>query len=85
MWTVQVPKGLKKGTKSCRVNVKTHLHLNYEDFMKRNREEARELIKGKRVLYIYHNKIDSTGDKQSSENSVFNAVEETIFEIKEAD
>ena len=50
--------------------------------MKHNREEARELVKGKRVFYIYHNKIDSTGDKQSSENGVFNAVEETVFEIK---
>ena len=74
--------GLEKRNKILQSKCEDALALNYEDFIKFSREEARELIKGKRVLYIYHNKIDSTGDKQSSENGVFNAVEETIFEIK---
>lgn len=74
--------GLEKRNKILQNKYEDSLALNYEDFIKFSREEARELIKGKRVLYIYHNKIDSTGDKQSSENGVFNAVEETIFEIK---
>ena len=74
--------GLEKRNKILQSKCEDSLALNYEDFMKHNREEARELVKGKRVFYIYHNKIDSTGDKQSSENGVFNAVEETIFEIK---
>lgn len=74
--------GLEKRNLILQRNCKDSLAVNYEDFMKYSREEARELIKGKRVLYIYHNKIDSTGDKQSSENSVFNAVEETVIEIK---
>lgn len=74
--------GLEKRNKILQSKCEDSLALNYEDFIKLNREEGRELIKGKRVLYIYHNKVDSTGDKQSSENSVFNAVEETILEIK---
>jgi uncharacterized protein (TIGR02687 family) len=74
--------GLEKRNKILQSKCEDSLALNYEDFMRCSREEARELIKGKRVLYIYHNKIDSTGDKQSSENSVFNAVEETVVEIK---
>ncbi|WP_048051439.1 BREX-1 system phosphatase PglZ type A [Methanosarcina soligelidi] len=74
--------GLEKRNKILQSKYEDSLAFNYEDFMRYSREEARELIKGKRVLYIYHNKIDSTGDKQSSENSVFSAVEETIQEIK---
>lgn len=74
--------GLEKRNKILQNKYEDSLAFNYEDFMRYSREEARELIKGKRVLYIYHNKIDSTGDKQSSENSVFSAVEETIVEIK---
>ncbi|WP_292374255.1 BREX-1 system phosphatase PglZ type A [Methanosarcina sp. UBA411] len=74
--------GLEKRNKILQSKYEDSLAFNYEDFMRYSREEARELIKGKRVLYIYHNKIDSTGDKQSSENSVFSAVEETILELK---
>ncbi|AAM05753.1 TPA: BREX-1 system phosphatase PglZ type A [Methanosarcina acetivorans] len=74
--------GLEKRNKILQSKYEDSLAFNYEDFMRYSREEAREFIKGKRVLYIYHNKIDSTGDKQSSENNVFSAVEETIVEIK---
>jgi hypothetical protein len=44
-------------------------------------EAVRERIKGKRVIYIYHNKIDDTGDKNPSEHEVFNAVDSTIQDI----
>ncbi|AKB18577.1 BREX-1 system phosphatase PglZ type A [Methanosarcina sp. WWM596] len=74
--------GLENRKKILQNNCLESLAIRYEDFMKYNRDEARELVKGKRVLYVYHDKIDSVGDKQSSENSVFDAVEETIFEIK---
>jgi uncharacterized protein (TIGR02687 family) len=50
--------------------------------MKDSRDEIREKIKGKRVIYIYHDRIDSIGDKNSSESSVYNAAEETVSEIK---
>lgn len=74
--------GLENRKKILQNNCLESFAIRYEDFMKCSREEARELVKGKKIFYIYHNKIDSTGDKQSSENSVFNAVEETIFEIQ---
>jgi uncharacterized protein (TIGR02687 family) len=74
--------GLENRKKILQNNCLESFAISYEDFMKYSREEARELVKGKKVFYIYHNKIDSTGDKQSSENSVFHAVEETVFEIR---
>ena len=39
--------------------------------------------RGKRVIYIYHNKIDDTGDNQQSEDEVFKAADETIQEIED--
>jgi uncharacterized protein (TIGR02687 family) len=56
--------------------------INYDDLMNLSRDEAREQIKGKRILYIYHDKIDNTGDKKKSEHDVFNAAEETIVDIE---
>jgi uncharacterized protein (TIGR02687 family) len=52
-----------------------------EDFMNLNKEDARALLSGHDVLYIYHNKIDAIGDKPATEDEVFSAVEDTIEEI----
>lgn len=45
------------------------------------KEERRELTVGKDVIYIYHNWIDATGDKASTETKVFDACETAIQEI----
>ncbi|MCP1663285.1 uncharacterized protein (TIGR02687 family) [Methanocalculus sp. AMF5] len=60
---------------------KESLALNFKDLMNLKREDARECLKGKRVVYIYHNRIDETGDKQSSEYEVFDAADKAITEI----
>lgn len=43
--------------------------------------ESRELIKANDVLYIYHNKIDHTGDKMQSEGEAFEATELTFDDL----
>ncbi len=52
-----------------------------DELMELKTDDARDKIKGKRVIYIYHNRIDDTGDKLSSEHKVFDAVESTIQDI----
>jgi len=52
-----------------------------EDFMQLNREDSRELLKGNDVLYIYHNRIDHTGDKMHSEGQAFEAAEQTLADL----
>ena len=42
---------------------------------------ARELYQQHQVLYVYHNRIDATGDKAGTERQVFEAVEETLREL----
>lgn len=51
--------------------------LDFIKFDKMNRDEQRQAIKNKRIIYIYHNKIDVKGDKQTTEHDAFAAVEET--------
>lgn len=46
-----------------------------------NRNECRELFRDHKVVYVYHNLIDATGDKKESEERVFEAVQETLSEL----
>jgi len=50
------------------------------DLVAMKRSERSELVKGKEVVYIYHDTIDETS--HTSEEKVFNACTETINEIK---
>lgn len=45
------------------------------------RDQGREFIKDARVVYVYHDEIDSTGDTASSEEKAFQAVRTTIEEL----
>lgn len=52
-----------------------------EDFMSMNRDDARELLKANDVVYLYHNRIDHTGDKMHSEGQAFDAAEQTLDDL----
>lgn len=55
--------------------------LRFSDVQSMNRAERRERVKGKSVVYIYHNTIDAIGDKRDTEKKVFAACAETIEEL----
>lgn len=55
--------------------------IKADDLMGLNKDECRSLIRDHDVVYVYHNRIDATGDKQISEERVFEAVEETLQEL----
>ncbi len=55
--------------------------IKAEDFMQLDREGSRDLLKRNDVLYIYHNRIDHTGDKIHSEGQAFEAAEQTLDDI----
>lgn len=46
-----------------------------------NKEEGRELVRPWRVIYLYHDEIDDTGDTRSSEGRAFLAARNTINKI----
>ncbi len=55
--------------------------IQAEDFRALSPEERRELFKNNRVMYVYHNRIDATGDKPGTERQVFEAAEDTLRDL----
>ena len=54
--------------------------LRYKDLITMKRDEKREAVKGKEVVYIYHDTIDSAS--HNDDTSVFTACDTAIEEIK---
>lgn len=52
-----------------------------DDVLVASNEAGRDLVKPYRLVYIYHNRIDATGDKLISERNVFAAARETVLEL----
>ena len=55
--------------------------LDFDKVFKSSKDELREMFRNKKKVYIYHNQIDSTGDRANTENEVFKACYEAIEEI----
>ncbi|WP_454084190.1 BREX-1 system phosphatase PglZ type A [Georgenia sp. Marseille-Q6866] len=55
--------------------------IQAEDFKALSSVERRELFKNNRVLYVYHDVIDATGDKQGTERRAFEAVDQALSEL----
>ncbi|MCR2791696.1 BREX-1 system phosphatase PglZ type A [Microbacterium sp. zg.Y625] len=55
--------------------------IQAEDVLSLSRDELRDLYSQNQVLYVYHNRIDATGDKAGTERQVFEAAEETLREL----
>lgn len=45
------------------------------------KEEGRELVGERRVVYIYHDEIDARGDKAATEGSTFDAAKKAVGEL----
>jgi uncharacterized protein (TIGR02687 family) len=58
--------------------------IRVEDLMNLNRDDCRALIKDHDVVYVYHNRIDSTGHKLPSEDRAFEAVEDSFEDLIKA-
>lgn len=53
----------------------------FDIFKNMYRNEQEEYIKGKKVIYIYHDTIDAIGDKGKTESKTFEAVETAVSDI----
>jgi uncharacterized protein (TIGR02687 family) len=52
-----------------------------DDLLAMSKDDGRELVRPWRVVYIYHNQIDATGDSAPTEGKTFSAARRTIEEI----
>jgi uncharacterized protein (TIGR02687 family) len=55
--------------------------MQFDDIKAMKRDAIRQVFASMDVIYIYHNQIDTRGDKPNTENEVFTACEEAINEI----
>jgi len=53
------------------------------DLLALGKEKGRELVRDKRVVYVYHDLIDMVGDKAGSEDKTFEAVTDTLTELQQ--
>lgn len=56
--------------------------VNYDDIKSLSRDDLRNKVQKAQILYVYHNQIDARGDHSLTEDEVFNASQEGIFEIE---
>ena len=55
--------------------------IKAEDLMSLGKDKGRELVRDHRLVYVYHDRIDMIGDKQSSETKTFEAAHQTVQEL----
>lgn len=53
----------------------------YDELIAMKVSELKSFSAGKEVIYVYHNRIDATGEASKTENSVFQAADQTIDEL----
>ncbi|MDD5403805.1 MAG: BREX-1 system phosphatase PglZ type A [Sulfuricella sp.] len=55
--------------------------IKAEDLLALGKDKGREFVRDRRLIYIYHDRIDMIGDKQASETKTFEAVADTLVEL----
>lgn len=55
--------------------------IKSEDLLALGKERGRDFVRDKKVIYVYHDRIDLIGDKQASESKTFEAVADTLTEL----
>lgn len=73
--------GMANRSKILQSHCKNSIAISDEEFLSFNRDDGRAFVKENNVIFIYHDEIDSTGDKLSSEERVFDAVESSFETI----
>ena len=75
-------KGTKNRDKILKNSNANSTYIDTKSFLDFSRDSGREFVKEHKIIYIYHNEIDATGDKSASEHKVFSAVEDSFITIE---
>lgn len=55
--------------------------ITYRKLIKANKQERRDMVRDTEIVYIYHNAIDTIGEKLTTESDVFGACETAISDL----
>ena len=73
---------IKERQKILQSHVSRSACYKFDAVMQAKQSEIRDMFQDKDVVYIYQDQIDARGEKQPTENEVFNACQEAIDEIQ---
>lgn len=76
--------GLENRRKILQKREPESMALHLPELMQMDRQTLREVVKGKYVVYLYHDTIDAIGDQAKTEDKTFEAVELALQEIVQA-
>src|SRR5699024_6632108 len=57
--------------------------IHFKDILAMNKANRRETFRGKKLIYIYHDTIDATGDNADTEIDTFNAAEQAMDQLSD--
>ncbi|MEH7163489.1 BREX-1 system phosphatase PglZ type A [Priestia megaterium] len=77
-------KGLQNRNRILQMQEVDSVALKMEEFISLSKEEGHEYIRGKRVVYLYHDSIDAIGDSSKTEGYTYEAVESAMERVKVA-
>lgn len=74
--------GIANRTKILQKNHSDAAAYRLDEFFDWSRSEAEERFRGKRLIYLYHDVIDATGDSRKSERETYAAAEKAIVDLE---
>ena len=57
--------------------------IKAEDMLALGKDKGREFVRERKLIYVYHDRIDLIGDKQGSETKTFEAAADTLTELSQ--
>lgn len=57
--------------------------IKAEELLALGKDKGREFVRDRRLVYVYHDRIDLIGDKQGSETKTFEAAADTLTELSQ--
>ncbi|MDW7730719.1 MAG: BREX-1 system phosphatase PglZ type A, partial [Bacillota bacterium] len=73
--------GTENRGKILTIASKDAVAVQFERLIEMKKADYRELLQGTKLVYIYHNVIDATGDDSHTERQVFEATEKALREL----
>lgn len=61
----------------------TGVAIKAEDLLALGKDKGREFVRERRLIYVYHDRIDLIGDKQPSETKTFEAAADAVTELSQ--
>ncbi|WP_282019818.1 BREX-1 system phosphatase PglZ type A [Planomicrobium okeanokoites] len=80
----QPTNGLVNRTKILQNANENAVAYRLDEFMEWSRQEVEEQLKGKRLVYLYHDIIDATGDSMKSEHETYEAADRALDALERA-